>query len=491
MPSQDVFGRPEGEGSAAGRSPSSASPLEPSPVPPPPLPPRFTLDRVIRFLLGLGTLAIIIWLVWYFSLLVVFLVVGVVLAYLMNPLVDRLRGIGVGPIPAILVTFVLVLGGIALMVTQLVPFASSQIREISQRVTLHAAVAITAVDTGGPADRAGLSVGDAILALEGQPWDGFGRLQTVLSPLQPGDSVSVTVEARDGGRAERYLVLRQDRGFGEEASRVGIEAGGRYIPPLGIVAEEIVLSNVTIAVERWISAVLPIERRILLSGITVGLSRLFEEGTISTIAGSIVGVFTDLFYALLVIPFVAFFFLKDDARIRRSLLRWIPNRYFEPALALVERIETSLGRYFRALMIQVLAVAALSSALLYMVGLQYALAVGLFTGLANTIPYFGPLMGFLAGTLVGIVQEGNLSLVPEIILAMVLTQAADNVIFQPYIFSRAARTHPLVILFAVLIGAQVAGLVGMFVAIPLITVVRVTVEQLLWSLRNYRILKSG
>jgi predicted PurR-regulated permease PerM len=100
-------------------------------------------------------------------------------------------------------------------------------------------------------------------------------------------------------------------------------------------------------------------------------------------------------------------------------------------------------------------------------------------------------MGFLAGTVIGVVQTGDFSLVPGVIVAMLLTQVSDNVIFQPYIFSRAAQTHPLLILIAVLIGAQLAGIIGMLVAIPVLTILRVSVEQLLWSLRNYRILKAS
>jgi predicted PurR-regulated permease PerM len=74
---------------------------------------------------------------------------------------------------------------------------------------------------------------------------------------------------------------------------------------------------------------------------------------------------------------------------------------------------------------------------------------------------------------------------------MALTQLADNVLLQPLIFSRAAQTHPLVILFVVLVGAQLGGLIGMLVAIPVTTTIRVVAEQLLWSLRNYRILRPS
>jgi predicted PurR-regulated permease PerM len=129
--------------------------------------------------------------------------------------------------------------------------------------------------------------------------------------------------------------------------------------------------------------------------------------------------------------------------------------------------------------------------LLWVVGLQNAIAIGIFTGLANTIPYFGPFLGFLCGTLVGIAQTGNLVLVPWVALAMAVTQLADNVLLQPLIFSRAAKAHPLVILFVVLIGARLGGILGMLVAIPLTTTVRVVVEQVLWSLRNYRILRTA
>ena len=122
-------------------------------------------------------------------------------------------------------------------------------------------------------------------------------------------------------------------------------------------------------------------------------------------------------------------------------------------------------------------------------GLNSSLAVGLFAGLANTIPYFGPLMGLLAGALVGIAQTGDFSLLLGVLMAMGLTQIADNVLFQPLIFSRTAQAHPLVILFVVLIGAQLGGIIGMLIAIPFTTIVRVMVQQILWSLRNYRILQ--
>jgi predicted PurR-regulated permease PerM len=477
-----------GRDAARGESdvPYAASRSSPSPAPS-----RFTVDRIIRFMLGAGVVVVSAWLIWYFASLVIFLLVGVVLAYLMRPIVDRLQGFGLGRIPSILATFVLVFGGLILLITELAPFASTQIQEISQQVNFQTAAQITAVDPDGPAEDAGLSVDDMILSIDGQPFDGFSQLQSVLNTKTPGDSVHLEVDVEGSDHTSRRIVYWPSGRLQNGQSVITDASNERYVASLGLTAQEITLSNVAAAIERHIRAVLPVERGEIVNAIGEGLSQIFGDDQISSVAGSIVGVFTNLFYAVLVIPFVAFFFLKDGSQIRRGLLRLVPNRYFELTLSMIGKIETIIGRYFLALFFQILAIAVVASTLLYIVGLQYAIAVGLFTGFANTIPYFGPLMGFLAGTLVGIVQTGNFSLVPGVVVAMLLTQAADNVIFQPYIFSRAAQAHPLLILFAVLIGAQIAGILGMLVAIPLMTIVRVAIQQLLWSLRNYRILKSS
>jgi predicted PurR-regulated permease PerM len=217
---------------------------------------------------------------------------------------------------------------------------------------------------------------------------------------------------------------------------------------------------------------------------------LFREGRLQSTFSSALGIFTDIAYAIVIIPFVTFFFLKDGTRLRKGLLGWVPNRYFEVTLAILDKVESSLGRYLRALVVQCSAVAVVASITLSFTGLDYAIAVGLFAGLANSIPYFGPAVGFLAGSIVGVAQTGDFSLVTPVFFAMAFTQLSDNLVFQPFIFSKAAKAHPLVILFVVLIGAQLAGIVGMLVAIPLTTVLRVIGGEVFWSIRHYRILRA-
>lgn len=388
----------ETDGSSAPASPPPSELDDRPPVQPPRRveaePSTFTLDRVVRFLLGAAAVLTVGWILWYFAGLVLYLAIGGILAYLLRPIVDRLQGLGLGRVPAILLGFVLVLAAVGVIVTSIVPFVAQQVQELSQLVS---------VDT------------------------------------------ATDVAAYIENRLRQFTPLEQ-----------------------GVLEENI----------RQMA-------RSLFQGDIVQGERIAQ--TVS----SVVTVFTNIVYAVVIIPFVTFFLLKDGMQIRRSLLHLVPNRYFEVTLAILDKVEINIGRYFQALFVQCTSIAVIASFLLWIVGLQSAIAVGIFTGLANTIPYFGPFLGFLCGTLVGIAQTGDLALVPGVALAMILTQLADNILLQPIIFSRAAKAHPLVILFVVLIGAQLGGIVGMLIAIPLTTTIRVIVEQLLWSLRNYRILRSS
>ncbi|WP_243664827.1 AI-2E family transporter, partial [Rhodothermus marinus] len=342
-----------------------------------------------RLLIGLALLGGLIWVVGYFTNLVVYLVVGLLLAYLLRPVVDRVQQLGLGRVPAILLTMLLLAGLISLAFTSLVPFLARQLAELSRLISLES--------------------------------------------LQ------------------------------------------------GAVAQ----------FERWLMRFFPIQPGTLMDTLQQGFETLIRERQLASTIGSMLDLFANLFYAVLVIPFVTFFCAQ--------------GRYPAAALAASPGAQSLLradagctgqaggerGPLFSGVAAAELSVATLASVLLAVVGLRFAVAVGLFTGIANTIPYFGPLMGFLAGTLVGIAQTGDFSMVPEVLIAMGLTQIADNVLFQPLIFSRAARAHPLVILFAVLVGAQLAGIVGMLLAIPILTIVRVAAEQVRWGVRNYRILNAS
>jgi len=227
----------------------------------------------------------------------------------------------------------------------------------------------------------------------------------------------------------------------------------------------------------------------LRDNISVMSDNLFDVGQISDIVSNIIDIFTNLFAAFLVIPFATFFFLKDGHKIRRDILKLVPNKYFETILSLVDKIETRLGIYFRSVFIQCTLVGIVSWLTLSVAGLNNSASVGIAIGLANSIPYFGPLIGYLLSIVISIIETGDFSLIIPCIIAVLIAQIVDNVILQPMIFSKSADMHPVAILFIILIGAQTAGILGMLIAIPIATVIKISIIQIHWSFNNYRIFR--
>ncbi len=227
----------------------------------------------------------------------------------------------------------------------------------------------------------------------------------------------------------------------------------------------------------------------LRDNIAVFSDNFFNMDQFSNILGDLIDIFTNLFAAFLVIPFATFFFLKDGHKIRRDILKLVPNKYFETILSLVDKIETRLGYYFRSVFVQCTLVGIVSWLALSVAGLNNAASVGIAIGLANSIPYFGPLIGYILSIVISIIETGDFSLVIPCIIAVLVAQILDNVVLQPLIFSKSADMHPVAILFIILIGAQTAGVFGMLVAIPIATIVKISINQISWSFNNYKIFR--
>lgn len=228
----------------------------------------------------------------------------------------------------------------------------------------------------------------------------------------------------------------------------------------------------------------------LTNNVPVIFEQLFYVDDVQQMVGNLVGVFTNIFTAVLIIPFATFFFLKDGSKLRRQFLKFVPNSYFETTMTIIDKIETGIGRHFKGVGLQSLIVALTSWILLSVAGLNNALSVGLAVGISNTIPYFGPIIGYLLSIIIAIFETGDFSLVLYCILAIMAVQILDNVVLQPAIFSKSADLHPLYILLFILMGAELAGIIGMLIAIPIATIIRVIITEISWSVKNYRVFKT-
>jgi putative permease len=197
----------------------------------------------------------------------------------------------------------------------------------------------------------------------------------------------------------------------------------------------------------------------------------------------------NLFSALIItllIPFMTFFLLKDGRRMKRAFLRAMPNRYFEMSVNLLHKIDNQLGRYLRGQILVSLCVGSLAILALILLDVPYAFIIGIAAGLANMIPYFGPIVGAVPAIILSYASRGTLSAVFEVVVAFALIRMADDFIITPNILGRSVHLHPILVVMVIFIGGEMAGILGLLLCIPVTGAIQVTIRELAWSLKHYR-----
>lgn len=190
-------------------------------------------------------------------------------------------------------------------------------------------------------------------------------------------------------------------------------------------------------------------------------------------APNILGLITNI----ILVPFMAVFLLRDGPRIKRGLIRFVPNRYFEFSLEALHKIDIQLGNYFRGLVLEIAIVSVLSIAVLWVFNVPAFVLIGLLAGITTVIPYAGSLLGGSVGVLVKLASTGVVSGAALLLLAFLVIQIADEAFIQPLVFAQAVDLHPLEVLLAVWIAAQFFGVVGMVLAIPVTSAGKVVISE--------------
>lgn len=218
---------------------------------------------------------------------------------------------------------------------------------------------------------------------------------------------------------------------------------------------------------------------------------------VQSILNSVLSTTSSIFIGLLAIAFITFLLLYEKGLLRNSIIVNIPNRYFEVSIAALNKIEKLLSNYLLGLLLQVFAIFTLAATGLSILGVKYALTIALFAAFANLIPYAGPILGSTFGIIVGL-STGNdlittndyILLVIKIVSVFSIVQLTDNIVFQPLIFSKSVKVHPLEIFVVIFAGASIASIAGMIAAIPTYTIIRVSVTELRRGYKQYYIFRA-
>ena len=217
-------------------------------------------------------------------------------------------------------------------------------------------------------------------------------------------------------------------------------------------------------------------------------------GFLGSVASAVAGVAIGLFSVI----FISFFFIKDETLFGRIVGTLVPDRIEEQVGKTILDIERLLSRYFVGLIVEIFGVVILDCLGLWLVariGFNYALGIAFIAGILNVIPYVGPLIGEAIGVLLcvilkygaGVGLNVNIWGFALIVLGlMLLTQMVDNFVYQPLIYSTSIKASPLEIFIVLLIAGTIGGAVGMLVAIPAYTVVRVIASRFFYDIKLVR-----
>lgn len=214
----------------------------------------------------------------------------------------------------------------------------------------------------------------------------------------------------------------------------------------------------------------------------------FNVDIVSNVFTQIIGTLGNTFAALFSITFITFFFLTDHSRLYQTFLRFIPDRYEAKVGHTLSVTQNLISRYFIGILIQVTLIASLVTIGMLILDVKYALLIGTFAGAINVIPYLGPLIGSIFGFFIAITTTIEVSGFDTTILLMLIIKMSivytivhliDNILFQPIIFSSSIKAHPLEIFIVLWVAGLLSGVMGLVLAIPCYTVIRVLAKEIL------------
>ena len=192
--------------------------------------------------------------------------------------------------------------------------------------------------------------------------------------------------------------------------------------------------------------------------------------------------------SVIIIPFLSFFFLKDGRKMKKTLISFVPNRYFEMVLNMFYKVDVQLGGYLRGIFLQAVVVALLAILALWLLNVKYYILIGVFAGLANMIPYVGPVAGASAALGVVIMNNGAPEDLLAVAIAFVIIQLIDNFLLQPLILAKSVDLHPLTIIFAIILGSQFFGIIGMLFAVPTSGIIKVISLEVYSTIKRHALI---
>ncbi|MGP7816884.1 AI-2E family transporter [Niallia sp. 01092] len=177
------------------------------------------------------------------------------------------------------------------------------------------------------------------------------------------------------------------------------------------------------------------------------------------------------FIIIMLIPFISFYMLKDINAVKKAAWFITPKKWRKSSAVFIKDVNVSLGSYIRGQLFVCFIIGAISSILFWLFHFKYPLVLGMIIGITNVIPYFGPIIGAVPAVIIACTMSVRMVIITIVII--IVLQFLEGNILSPYIVGKSLHLHPLIIMFALLAGEKVGGIVGMIVSVPILSVLKV------------------
>lgn len=205
-----------------------------------------------------------------------------------------------------------------------------------------------------------------------------------------------------------------------------------------------------------------------LAGLTAGLPRITQGGM------ALVGVVS----SLLLTPVVMFYLLRDWDRVLTTLAGWIPEPLRPRVIAIMSEVDVVMAEFVRGQLGVIAIMSLLYSLGLWLIGLDYALAVGVISGVLVFVPYLGAIVGVALGTLAGWTQFGDFTALIQVWAVFAVGQLLESLAITPWLVGERVGLHPVVVIFALMAFGHLFGFFGVLLAIPAASALLVVLRHL-------------
>ncbi|MGM0501754.1 MAG: AI-2E family transporter [Bacillota bacterium] len=185
-------------------------------------------------------------------------------------------------------------------------------------------------------------------------------------------------------------------------------------------------------------------------------------------------------FSLLLAPVLAFYILKDLEVIKNNLSAIIPRNYRQGVQKLLTKINQSLFEFMKGQLIISFSVGFLSIIGLYYLEIKFYLVIGILAGILNIIPYIGPIFAVVPAVLIA--SFTSFKLAASVIILFIIIQQLEGAVISPKIMGSKVGLHPLIIIFALLVGGELLGIFGMMIAIPVTVMIKEFLHYILIEL---------